>query len=97
MTHDSPSCCAQVSRDGTFELAVVAQFSKRPRASIPTVSKLALTPHMSAVAHADDSPTWASALYVCKTGVCFPSAVSTAAASQTDIIFTQFRNRRHWG
>ena len=61
-----PDSWAQSISDGILELKLEKQFSKLPRASNPTVSKLAFTPHMRAVAHAEDSPIWASMLYVCK-------------------------------
>lgn len=61
-----PDSCAQSIREETLDEKLEKQFSKRPRASRPTVSKFVFTPHISAVAHADDSPIWASALYVWK-------------------------------
>ncbi|KAH0820222.1 hypothetical protein GEV33_002569 [Tenebrio molitor] len=60
-----PDSCAQSISEETLEEKLEKQFSKRPRASKPTVSKFVLTPHINAVAHADDSPIWASMLYVC--------------------------------
>lgn len=61
-----PDCCAQSIREETRDWKLEKQFSKRPRASKPTVSKFVLTPHMRAVAQADDSPICASALNVCE-------------------------------
>lgn len=61
-----PSFCAQERRQSTRELKTEKQSSKRPPASNPKVSKLALTPQSSAVAQALDSPICASKLYVCR-------------------------------
>lgn len=57
-----PDSWAQSIREETLDEKLEKQFSKRPRASKPTVSKFVFTPHIRAVAHAEDSPIWASEL-----------------------------------
>lgn len=59
-----PASCAQSTKDVTLELIVDAQLLNLPPASSPKVSYRAFTPQRRAVAQADDSPVWASTLYV---------------------------------
>lgn len=61
-----PSACAQSARQGILALNVDLHSSCLAESSKPTVSKRPFTPQSNAVAHAPESPTWLSVLYVCK-------------------------------